>query len=47
MLVSWNRAMTGAAQNRRVALIPGILSGDSHGAVPVAVRDIKGAKALA
>jgi len=38
----WNRAITVAAQNRRLALITYILSRDSHGAVPVASRDIKG-----
>jgi len=36
VLVRSNRAITVAAQNRRLALVTNILSRDSHGAVPVA-----------
>ena len=42
VLVRSNRAITGAAQNRRLALMANVLSRDSDGAVPVAARDIKG-----
>src|SRR5258708_13181759 len=37
-----NRAITVAAQNRRLALLTNILSRDSDGAVPVVARNIKG-----
>ena len=37
-----SQLLTGAAQNRRLALTANILSRDSDGAVPVAARDIKG-----
>src|SRR6266852_9996659 len=43
VLVRSNRAITVAAQNRRLALMTNILSRASDGAVPVAARDIKGA----
>src|SRR5258708_36341075 len=42
VLVRSNRAITVAARNRRLALMTNILSRDSHGAVPVAARGIKG-----
>ena len=42
VLVRSNRAITGALQNRRLALVTNIVSRASDGAVPVVGSDIKG-----